>query len=96
MLGTLTQEHWIRYLAQDFRIDHGGVALTMRLASVTGFKHSSDRARECYSLVFYGPSNPALPQRIYRLAHDEVGEVEIFLVPIGPQKDGFGYEAIFN
>lgn len=97
MQETLTQDDWTRRLAQDFRVDLGGAdSLTLRLVSVTGFQHSSDPAREAYSLLFCGPSKPVLPQRTYRLVHDEMSELDIFLVPIGPQKEGFGYEAIFN
>jgi hypothetical protein len=37
-------------------------------------------------------SDGALDQRIHTLRHDELGEVELFLVPIGPTS----YEAVFN
>ena len=97
MQETLTQAHWTRRLAQDFRVVIGGIdSLTLRLISVTGFQHSSDPAREAYSLLFCGPEKPALSQRTYQLVHGEMGELDVFLVPIGPQKEGFGYEAIFN
>lgn len=51
--------------------------------------------RAPFSLVFRGPGDRVLPQRIYRLAHDELGEFEFFLVPIGPDREGMRYEAIF-
>jgi len=38
-----------------------------------------------------------LPQATYTLEHTELGELDIFLVPVGP--DGGGrqqYEAVFN
>lgn len=97
MPQALTQDEWTQRLAQDFQVGLAGVdALTMRLVSVKGFQHSSDPSREAYSLLFCGPSQPILPQRTYRIANDAMGELDIFLVPIGPQRDGFGYEAIFN
>lgn len=37
-------------------------------------------------------SGGALDQRIHRLRHEVLGEVELFLVPIGPTS----YEAVFN
>ena len=51
-----------------------------------------------FSLVFRGPSTPVFPQRIYRVEHDELEGVELFLVPIGPDggKDGMRYEAVFG
>lgn len=38
----------------------------------------------------------ALPQRIYEVAHEEVGAYEIFLVPVGTDGQGMVYEAIFT
>lgn len=51
--------------------------------------------REPFSIVFRGPVEPVLPQRIYRLEHSELGELELFLVPIAQAADGTRYEAVF-
>ena len=51
---------------------------------------------ERFSAVFSGPADFFLPQRIYPLAHQQMGDLEIFLVPIGKEVDGFRYEAVFN
>ena len=37
-----------------------------------------------------------LPQGTYKVEHEKLGTLEIFLVPIGPDKEGLCYEAIFN
>ncbi|AKU91978.1 DUF6916 family protein [Vulgatibacter incomptus] len=52
--------------------------------------------RAPFSLLFRGPASPALPQRIYKLRHRELGELEIFLVPIRRDAQGLVYEAIFG
>ena len=50
-----------------------------------------------FSLVFGGPRQPFLEQRTYRLSHADLGELDIFLVPIGySAQGGFLYEAVFN
>ena len=52
---------------------------------------------EPFSLVFLGPSNPILPQATYRLTHDRLGQLDIFIVPVGPDPQGrIQYEAVFN
>ena len=51
--------------------------------------------RAPFSIVFRGPMSPILPQRIYRLEHDEIGTFELFLVPIGLDREGMRYEAVF-
>jgi hypothetical protein len=48
--------------------------------------------RAPFSLVFQGGPSPPLPQRIYRVEHDMLGAIEIFLVPIAAER----YEAVFT
>lgn len=48
-----------------------------------------------FSLIFRTAPGAPLPQRTYRVEHDEIGVHDIFLVPIGPDRDGMRYEAIF-
>ena len=54
------------------------------------------RRRVPFSLSFRTSATAPLPQRIYEVAHDEMGSYEIFLVPIGPDGRGMVYEAIFT
>lgn len=60
----------------------------------------SERTRtpqqEIFSLMFHGPAEPFVPQGMRRLRHDKLGELELFLVPVGKEKDGFEYQAVFN
>lgn len=51
---------------------------------------------ERFSLFFYGPNELFLPQRIYRLAHERMGEHDIFLVPVAQEPRGYRYEAVFS
>ena len=53
--------------------------------------------REPFRLTFRGgPPDAYLPQQIWKLRHNVLGEVDVFLVPIGPDADAMCYEAIFN
>ena len=51
---------------------------------------------ERFSVFFVGPEDFLLPQNIYALKHDKMGEFDLFLVPIDKQSDGYHYEAIYN
>jgi hypothetical protein len=53
-------------------------------------------SRSPFSLVFRGGPSPPLPQRIYRVEHEALGALDIFLVPIGPDEVGQRYEAVFT
>jgi hypothetical protein len=48
--------------------------------------------RTPFSLVFQGGSSPPLPQGIHRLEHENLGVIEVFLVPIAADR----YEAVFT
>ncbi|MGI8642374.1 MAG: DUF6916 family protein [Pyrinomonadaceae bacterium] len=52
--------------------------------------------QEFFSLIFLGPKNLLLPQKIYQLAHERLGNGVLFLVPIGQNEEGIRYEAVFN
>ena len=52
--------------------------------------------RAPFRLIFRGPREAFFSQGILALEHAELGRLEIFLVPIGPDAQGMRYEAIFT
>jgi hypothetical protein len=98
VLDKLTSADFAPYLEQIFRIhlDQGEV-LPVELITVTelGVKPASEM-RQPYSIIFRGPRNVYLPQRIYTVEHDKLGTLELFLVPIGPDAVGMCFEAVFG
>jgi hypothetical protein len=48
-------------------------------------------------LLFRGPPEPVLPQRIYGVAHEGAAmpAVDIFMVPVRASQEGIYYEAVF-
>ncbi len=94
MLETLTKELWVECLNDGFII---AGSIEMELVEVNTLGHKHPRAeREPFSLVFRGPKAPVLIQKIYPVAHQSFGALELFLVPIGPDQVGMRYEAIFT
>jgi hypothetical protein len=67
---------------------------SLTLTEVAG--HVRTERNEAFSLLFHGPLDRFLKQGIHKLKHPELGEMEIFLVPIAQDKEGFQYEAAFN
>jgi hypothetical protein len=57
--------------------------------------HSNDRLEQ-FSLIFTGVASRWLQQGSYKLTHSELGECELFLVPIGPDDSGMRYQAVFS
>lgn len=98
-LGTLALADFEPLLQSTFALSGEGVPeapLEMRLIevrSLTAAEGAGDR-RQPFGLVFRGPLEPALPQRIYRLEQDALGACDLFLVPIRRDAEGMEYEAI--
>jgi hypothetical protein len=52
--------------------------------------------QEQFSILLRGPLNIYLPQMTYRMEHDRLGALDLFIVPVGKDEGGFRYEAVFN
>ena len=50
-----------------------------------------------FSLIFHAPDpSQVVPQQTIAVRHPELGELELFLVPIGPDERGMGYQAVIS
>lgn len=52
--------------------------------------------QEEFTLEFLGPLNMFLGQGIRNFSHVQMGQFELFIVPVKQDAQGFYYEAIFN
>jgi hypothetical protein len=87
------------HLGETFRIqaaDSPSTEMTLIEATALGQDPASEGQRAQFSLVFRGARDRVLPQRIYRVQHDAIGEFDLFMVPIGPDQEGMRYEAVFG
>ena len=97
MLENFTIGTFSGHLGETFRIypeDAG--PLEVELTSATGLGEDPEHGGRPFSIVFRGPKDVLLSQRIYRMEHAEIGAFELFLVPIGPDEAGLRYEAVFT
>src|SRR4051812_21042449 len=80
----------------NMRLDDG-TRLELTLSHIEALPHAgpggSTQQRKPFSLIFHGPVTPVCQQRIYTLDNETLGEISIFLVPIGPDQRGQRYEA---
>jgi hypothetical protein len=103
MLESFTLETFRPYLHDSFQIISGStVVVQLELISVTTLEQAGTQINEGahvrppFSLVFRGPAEVVLPQHIYRIQHAQLGSFDLFLVPIGPDREGMRYEAVFT
>jgi hypothetical protein len=94
-----TQADFSEHLNTKFRVlAEAPRPVELELIEVKGWttQPEEQQGMERFSLIFSGPSDIFMPQNLYRLAHERMGELDIFLVPIAPESGGFRYEAVFN
>ena len=94
----LTEKEFSRHLNSRFKLTLPDQKLELELTEVKAYlpQPNEQGEMERFSIYFDGPGNIYLPQRLYRLEHEQMGEFEIFLVPISGNEKGFRYEAVFN
>jgi hypothetical protein len=54
------------------------------------------KTHDQFAVVFRGPLNRFLGQGMHTLEHDKLGQLDLFIVPIRQDSEGYYYEAIFN
>ncbi|MEK6262657.1 MAG: hypothetical protein AABP62_29015 [Planctomycetota bacterium] len=104
-MADLTYEMFAPHLGSTFQLLVDGQApLILELAEVENLSPENHDpqdpgSREPFSLIFHGPLRPVVPQQIVPLEHAQLGRLEMFLVPLGPERklpQKMRYQAIFN
>lgn len=83
---------------QDFALHFGDEQFTLRLVEVTASRNFNPdpNMRPPFSLLFKCADPRILPQQMHSMHCDDLGELVIFLVPVGSDAAGISYEAVFN
>ena len=91
-LATLTPDDFEPLLHERFTL---GSQFDVELAEVSA-SSTPGPSRAPFSLLFRGGPSPPLAQGIHALEHAQLGRLELFLVPLGPDAEGQRYEAVFT
>lgn len=99
--GWLSHGDFAGLVGDTFEVDVPGderVTLVLQEATLVGHPGGTGpggAGREQFSLLFTGPEAPTLAQATWPLTHPGFGDLELFLVPLGPGPRGMRYEAAF-
>ena len=94
-----TEESFSKHIDTKFRVQlEAPQPVELKLVEVRRYTSGSNEqgGMERFSAFFYGPPDIFLQQGMYPLRHEEMGDIEIFLVPVGQDERGFRYEAVYN
>jgi hypothetical protein len=99
MLESLTIESFEPHVGTSFWAEFSnGSKVELRLVRAAKVMESEAARlpRHPFSLFFTGPESFLLKQHIYRLTHETLPAMEVFLVPVGKEEKGYLYEAVFT
>lgn len=97
-LAAVSAADFSPFLHETFRLAvTDGVALDLELVEVheSGRKGPGQR-RSSFSLLFKGPRERLLLQQMYRMEHGAAGVMDLLIVPVREDEDGYYYEAVFS
>ena len=101
-LEQLDFETFAKLLKTNFRVwIDAQQAVELELSEITPLRISSTGGKngpkyENFALMFRGPADRLLAQRIYLFESAQLGRFELFIVPVGRDPDGVRYQATFN
>lgn len=99
MAASLTEKEFSQHVNTKFRVNLDAEnGIDLELVEVKGYmsKPNEQTGMERFSVYFQGPGEPYLQQMLYKFQHAQIGEFEIFIVPLSRNDQGFRYEAVFN
>lgn len=89
------RDDFLQHLNTKFRLFFDGEqSAEVELTEVSEIKERSGYG--AFSLVFIAPKTVPPVQRQYRLEHDALGKMELFIAPFEENEKGFAFEAVFN
>ncbi len=98
-LEKLSKDDFSKCLNQKFLVHVADQEpLETELIEVSGMVAADDdpARRQPFSLVFRGPEKAQLQQGVFHMENETLGEMDLFLVTIGPDKEGLRHEAVFT
>jgi hypothetical protein len=95
MEPSLTHETFSRHANTEFQVEiDENTSVPLELTNVSELKLYPQQ--EEFTLEFRGPLDMFLNQGARNFTHDQMGQFELFIVPVKQDAQGFYYEAIFN
>jgi len=95
MEASLTHEEFSKNVTTQFKVEADeNTHVELDLVGISELKVYP--RQEEFALEFRGPLNMYLGQGIRNFSHEQMGQFELFIVPVKQDEQGFYYEAIFN
>jgi len=95
MEASLTHEEFSNAKNTNFKVElDENTHVDLELVKVSDVKLHPQQ--EEFAIEFRGPLDKFLNQGPHNFSHGQMGQFELFIVPVSQDVQGFYYEAIFN
>ncbi len=94
-MTTLTLHDFESLLDKTFDVRSVSPEVRLSLVEVKSMG-SGEREGGAFSVLWQGPDEPVLEQAIYKIYQPDLGEQDVFLVPVAEKQAGVQYEAVFT
>ena len=95
----LVFEDFADKVGEGFAISEEGlprITLILREAEPLNPAMALPNVRPPFALFFVASEPRVMPQQLYRIEHEALGTMSIFLVPVAKDNSGVTYQATFN
>jgi len=96
MLEEITHESFESIVGETVDIEAAEINFQAEVEAVTRLRQSTAQERQPFSVVLQAKDAKNHGQQTYQLSHPGLGELHLFMVPVGPGENGMRYEIIFN
>jgi hypothetical protein len=91
----LSREWFLPHLQSRFQVADRSPLRLAEISPATGLRNGAI-SYTAFTLLFEGPANCDTPEAIHRLRHEVLGEMDLFLSPVGRSGTRVCYEAAFT
>lgn len=92
----LTYQDFESILGETIDLEVNDSCFQAKVDRVSLLRENPGQQRQPFSVELLADIADNYPQQVYKLRHSDLGEQDLFLVPLGPEKGGILYQVIFN
>ena len=96
MLENITHQTFEALLGESVELKSEDAGFRATVKSVRLLQQNPGHGRQPFSVELETPDAENRGQRMYQLSHPDLGDLSLFMVPMGPGEQGMVYEIVFN
>ena len=96
MLEEITHKSFESLIGETVDLKAGDASFQADIESVKLLRQNPSQGRQSFSVELQAHDTTYHAQQMYQLSHPDLGDLNLFLVPVGTGERGMCYEIVFN